>query len=187
MVTIIGSGAEADKEVISETQDTRSKSFKCRHWQDKRYNCKSTDIQKFNQTSMSFQCLCEHFEQFLFSFQAVGFTTSKKGALWNHLSWSFISCCAFVPFSPHFTFRGWYHRHFICCSVPVSIFCNKWSNIWHQKRNNSCDVRLFFILPTANTNIIYWDICKLISLRKRTQPTRLTRMIYLFPTSFYST
>ena len=67
---------------------------------------------------------------------------------------SVLSIVVFLFHLYHISLCGWYHHHFICCSEPVSIFCNKWSNIWHQKRNNRCDVRLFFILPTPHTNII---------------------------------
>ena len=67
------------------------------------------------------------------------------------LSYQLLCFCSILY---HISLCGWYHHHFICCSEPVSIFCNKWSNIWHQKRNNRCDVRLFFILPTPHTNII---------------------------------
>ena len=78
------------------------------------------------------------------------------------LSYQLLCFCSILY---HISLCGWYHHHFICCSEPVSIFCNKWSNIWHQKRNNRCDVRLFFILPTPRIPTLLTEVVGITTIQ----------------------
>ena len=106
------------------------------------------------------------FHNFSFHFRLLDLQHLRRG-LCEIICLEVLSVVVLLFHFHHISLRGWYHHHFICCSVPVSIFCNKWSNIWHQKRNNSCDVRLLFILPTADTNIIY-SVIDIIFKKKKT-------------------